>query len=272
MLDGSDISRARPAIEVRELSHTYLGNGAGTVQALADLTLSVEEGEFCAVVGPSGCGKSTLLSCIAGLIEPTKGTIVVDGVSTTEAIRRRRIGIVFQDPCLLSWRTVRENVQLPLELGQMKDGTNEEIERVIRSVLLQGFENSYPSELSGGMRSRTAIARALASSPAVLLMDEPFGALDELTSHVLNLELLEIWRLRRPTIVLVTHNISQAVFVSDRVHVMTERPGRIAKTIDVTLPRPRNEATATSADFLGLVATVRNALSTSSELFGVRQR
>src|ERR1039458_4246666 len=247
-----------PTISVQGLGHTYGGSGKATVEALAGVDLSVREGEFVALVGPSGCGKSTMLACIAGLIQPTAGAILIEGRPTTDALRRRRFGLVFQDPCLLPWRTVRENIRLPLELAAAETPDHDPVGQLIKSVLLRGFEESYPSELSGGMRSRVAIARALVLSPAILLMDEPFGALDEITSSVLNMEIVQIWAERKPTVLLVTHSISQAVFMADRVIVLTERPGRVSTVVNVCLPRPRDINTAISnKEFVQSVAAVR---------------
>ena len=234
------------------------------MEALAGVDLSVRQGEFVAIVGPSGCGKSTLLACIAGLTQPTAGAIFVEERPPAEALRRKRFGLVFQDPCLLSWRTVRENIRLPLELADKDTRRQDSVQELINSVLLQGFEESYPRELSGGMRSRVAIARALELSPAIVLMDEPFGALDEMTSHVLNVEILQIWAERKPTVVLVTHSTSQAVFVADRVVVLTERPGHVSGIIDINLKRPRKSSTTKSVEFFELVAAVREALSGAS--------
>lgn len=254
------------AVQIRGLRHVYRNDGDQDVEALAGIDLSVRSGEFLAIVGPSGCGKSTLLGCIAGVIDPSEGQITIEGALPREAIRRRRIGLVFQDPCLLSWRTVRENVGLPLELnrGQRELGAEREIDDLIQSMLLKGFERNYPSELSGGMRSRAAIARALVLSPSVLLMDEPFGALDELTTEMLNQELLSILEKRQPTVILVTHNISQAVFVADRVLILTGRPGRVFQSVEVSLGRPRREAITTSPEFMKLVAAIQEALRQGS--------
>jgi NitT/TauT family transport system ATP-binding protein len=184
----------------------------------------------------------------------------------SNAVRHRRLGLVFQDPVLLSWRDVKGNIQLPLELAGLLQDADSHIQSLIDLVRLQGFEHSYPKELSGGMRSRVAIARALVLSPAILLMDEPFGSLDEITTHVLNIELLRLWQERRPTVLFVTHSITQAVFLADRVIVLSPRPGRVIEEIPVTLPRPRTAETLSSRAFFDLTASVRNVLGLDSKI------
>jgi NitT/TauT family transport system ATP-binding protein len=218
------------------------GAGAETVEALRDIHLAIGHGEFVSLVGPSGCGKSTLMRLLSGLDLPTAGTIELKGRRIDRP--QSGIGMVFQSPTLLPWRTVLDNVLLPAELmgrprAEFIDGARE----LIRTVGLEGFENRLPHELSGGMQQRVGICRALIHQPAVLLMDEPFAALDMLTRDEMALELGRICDLRPVTVVFVTHSISEAVLLSDRVVVMSPRPGRIREIIDIDLPRPRNEAT-----------------------------
>jgi NitT/TauT family transport system ATP-binding protein len=208
------------------------------VVALRDISLTIEKNELITIVGPSGCGKSTLLRLVAGLIRPTRGRIVLDGAEV--AGPRPDTGIVFQSPTLLPWATVTDNVLFPLKImHQMTLDSRQRAASLLELVGLRGFERKYPRELSGGMQQRTAICRALIHDPGILLMDEPFGALDALTREEMTLELLRIWTERPKTILFVTHSILEAVMLGDRVVVMSPRPGRIAEIIDVPLGRPR---------------------------------
>lgn len=210
------------------------------VTALDGIDLAVREGEFVALIGPSGCGKSTLLRIAADLETATRGTAMIAGQPPRAARLRREIGFVFQDPALLEWRRVLDNVALPLELhGTARAERHARALELLRLVGLSGFERAWPRQLSGGMRQRVAIARALITAPRVLFLDEPFGALDQITRDRLNLELLDIIERTRITILLVTHSIREAVLMADRVAVMTPRPGRIARILDVQAPRPR---------------------------------
>jgi len=238
----------------------------GAVTALQGIDLSIVEGEFVSLIGPSGCGKSTLLRVIGDLTEPTEGTVTVNGKSARRARVDRDYGIVFQDAVLYDWRTVAKNVALPLELaGWGRALRAERVREMLRLVELDGFESHHPWQLSGGMQQRVSIARALSFSPTLLLMDEPFGALDEMTRERLNLELLEIWQALGSTIVFVTHSISEAVFLSTRVVVMTPRPGRITDVIEIDLPQPRTAETREQPRFFELVADVRHRLRAGGE-------
>ena len=234
----------------------------GNTVALQNIDLTIEAGEFISLIGPSGCGKSTLLRTIGDLIQPTSGTIVVNGKPAQQARRDRDYGIVFQDPVLYDWRTVAKNIALPLEmLSWDRAKRTQRVQEMVELVELTGFENHHPWQLSGGMQQRVSIARALSFSPALLLMDEPFGALDEMTRERLNTELLRIWQETSSTIVFVTHSIAEAVFLSTRVVVMSARPGRIAELIDVDLKQPRTPETREEPRYFELVTEVREALA-----------
>jgi NitT/TauT family transport system ATP-binding protein len=232
----------------------------GTV-ALQDIHLEIEQGEFVSLIGPSGCGKSTLLRVIGDLIEPSRGTVTVNGKPARQARRDHDYGIVFQDAVLYNWRTVSKNVALPLELaGWDREKRHKRVDEMLDLVELRGFEDHHPWQLSGGMQQRVSIARALSFEPPLLLMDEPFGALDEMTRERLNAELLRIWEASGSTIVFVTHSIPEAVFLSTRIVVMSPRPGRISKIIPVDLPQPRSGATREEPRFFELATEVREAL------------
>jgi NitT/TauT family transport system ATP-binding protein len=233
----------------------------GRTVALEGIDLAIEPGEFVSLIGPSGCGKSTLLRVIGDLIQPTSGTAVVNGKPAHQARLDRDYGIVFQDSVLYDWRTVAKNIALPLEmLGWSRAKRASRIRELVELVELGGFESHHPWQLSGGMQQRVSIARALSFSPALLLMDEPFGALDEMTRERLNMELLRIWEETSSTVVFVTHSIAEAVFLSTRVVVMSARPGRIAELVEIDLPQPRTAATREEPHFFELVTAVREAL------------
>ncbi len=241
--------------------------GKGGVTALEQIDLEIGEREFVSLIGPSGCGKSTLLRIVGDLIQPTTGEVVVNGKTARRAREDRDYGIVFQDAVLFDWRTVAKNIGLPLEmLGWDRRRRQERVKEMLRLVELDGFESHHPWQLSGGMQQRVSIARALSFSPPLLLMDEPFGALDEMTRERLNLELLRIWDALGSTIVFVTHSISEAVFLSTRVVVMSPRPGRITGIVDVDLPQPRTADAREQPRFFELVADVRHRLRGSDEL------
>jgi len=233
----------------------------GEVHALDGIDLSVGNKEFVCLLGPSGCGKSTILGLIAGLTKPSRGTVTIDGKSIEAARQSHQIGLVFQDAVLLPWRTVHENVSLPLEILKIPRAQRETtIRSVLNLVGLEGFEHRFPHELSGGMRQRLGIARALSFDPQVLLMDEPFGALDAITRDNMSIELLRIWEQQQKTVLFVTHSISEAVFLSDRVVVFTPRPGRIAAVIDNPLSRPRTLSIRDSLEFIALSRRLRSSL------------
>jgi NitT/TauT family transport system ATP-binding protein len=238
----------------------------GNVTALQDIDLELAPGEFVALIGPSGCGKSTLLRVIGDLIEPSAGSVTVNGKPARRARIDRDYGIVFQDAVLFDWRTVAKNIALPLEmLGWDRDRRRERVEEMLDLVELGSFGDHHPWQLSGGMQQRVSIARALSFEPTLLLMDEPFGALDEMTRERLNLELLSIWETLGSTVIFVTHSISEAVFLSTKVVVMSPRPGRIAGTIDVDLPRPRGVETREDPHYFELVTAVRELLRKRGE-------
>jgi NitT/TauT family transport system ATP-binding protein len=247
-----------PAVALRNVSKRF---GAG-VTALDGIDVDVRPGEFVSLIGPSGCGKSTLLRIIGDLIEPSDGAVEVNGKPAHRARLDHDYGIVFQEAVLYDWRTVAKNIALPLELLRWsREKRAERVRELLGLVELEGFEDHHPWQLSGGMQQRVSIARALAFDPALLLMDEPFGALDEMTRERLNLELLRIWEASGSTVVFVTHSIPEAVFLSTRVVVMSPRPGRIAGIVEVDLPYPRTVETREEPRFFELVTAVRERLA-----------
>jgi NitT/TauT family transport system ATP-binding protein len=245
-------------VQIKNLTKTF---AKGNVTALQGIDLQIEPGEFVSLIGPSGCGKSTLLRVIGDLTPPTEGSVEVNGKPAPKARADHDYGMVFQDSVLFDWRTVSKNVALPLEmLGWDRARRKERVDEMLQLVELQGFGDHHPWQLSGGMQMRVAIARALAFEPPLLLMDEPFGALDEMTRERLNIELLDIWRRMQSTVVFVTHSISEAVFLSTRVVVMSPRPGRVAGVVEIDLPQPRTNDTREEPRFFELVTAVRELL------------
>ena len=247
-----------PIITCSGVSKTYRGN-ARLVHALDDISFSAEPNEFVTFVGPSGCGKSTLLKIVGGLLDRSAGDVTVKGEPVLGP--RRDIGLMFQTAVLFDWRTALENVLLPVEVLRL-DATayRPRAQDILKMVGLEGFEASYPNQLSGGMQQRVSLSRALVYEPDVLLMDEPFGALDEFTRERLNLEIQRIWMERRKTVLFVTHNISEAVFLSDQILVMTPRPGRVARIVRVSFPRPREIRLMKTPEFASLVFEIREIL------------
>jgi NitT/TauT family transport system ATP-binding protein len=252
---------AAPAVvEVAAVGKVF-GVGEGAVTALESIDLTIRQGEFVSLIGPSGCGKSTLLRLIGDLTAPTSGTVTINGKPAARARLDRDYGMVFQAPVLMDWRTIEKNIELPLEImGFPADERRRRSTDLLRLVELEAFAERHPWELSGGMQQRVAIARALSFDPKLLLMDEPFGALDEMTRERMNAELMSIWQRTGTTIVFVTHSIPEAVFLSGRVVVMSARPGRVSQVIDIDLPAGRSVETRESARYFELVTRVREAL------------
>lgn len=248
-------------VSISSVNKVFGSQSANQTIALQDINLNIESGEFVSLIGPSGCGKSTLLRIIGDLISPSNGTVLVNGKPAPQARVNREYGIVFQAPVLFDWRSVEKNVQLPLEImNKSQQERTERANQMLELVELTGFQKHYPYQLSGGMQQRVSIARALSFNPPLLLMDEPFGALDEITRERLNAELLEIWSRTKTTIVFVTHSIPEAVFLSTRVVVMSARPGRITEIIPIDLPQPRNVDTRESPRYYELITRVREGL------------
>ncbi len=251
--------RPASAIHLRDITKNFPRRGQPMMTALSAVTLEAAAQEFIVIVGPSGCGKSTLLNILAGLERPSSGEVALNG----RPVRGpdRDVGIVFQAPVLLPWRTALENVLLPITLfRQDMAPARRRAAELFALVGLTGFEDHYPAELSGGMQQRVAIARALIHAPRTLLLDEPFGALDALTRQIMNIELTRIWDADRKTVLLITHDIAEAIFLADRILVMSARPGRIIETIDVDLPRPRHIAVMSDPRFAAHVAHIQHLL------------
>ncbi len=248
-------------VSVQGVSKTFVSADGVQTKALESINLDIMPGEFVSLIGPSGCGKSTLLRLIGDLTLPTTGDITVNGKPARQARLDRDYGIVFQAPVLFDWRTVHGNVALPLEVkGMARADRNVRVPAMLDLVELRDFANHYPYQLSGGMQQRVSIARALALEPSILLMDEPFGALDEMTRERMNSEVQRIWERTGTTVVFVTHSIPEAVFLSTRVAVMSPRPGKISRVIDIDLPRPRTDDTRESERYFALVTEVRETL------------
>lgn len=249
-------------VSLQQVNKIFNANSPNETVALKDINLEIAAGEFVSIIGPSGCGKSTLMRLVGDLISPTDGTVQVNGKSAERARRDQDYGVVFQAAVLYEWRSILKNVQLPLELlGLSREEKDGRAREMLKLVELEGFENHYPWQLSGGMQQRAAIARALALKPQLLLMDEPFGALDEMTRERMNMELHNIWQDTNTTVVFITHSIAEAVFLSTKVVVMSARPGRITQVIDIDLPVPRdNYQTREEPRFFELLNEVREAL------------
>jgi NitT/TauT family transport system ATP-binding protein len=261
----SEPPRATPpadeVVHIAGVDKTFVTGGSALTSALQGIDLDIRRGEFISLIGPSGCGKSTLLRVIGDLVAPTRGSVTVNGKPASRARRDRDYGMVFQAPVLFDWRSVEDNVKLPLELmGYDRARRTTRAKEMLDLVELGDFLRHHPYQLSGGMQQRVAIARALAFEPSILLMDEPFGALDEMTRERMNQEVLRIWERTGITIVFVTHSIPEAVFLSSRVVVMSARPGRITDLIEIDLPRPRDVETREQRRYFELVTTVREAL------------
>ncbi len=249
-----------PIIDVRDVERVYETLDGERIHALAGVSLSIAEGEFVTVVGPSGCGKTTLLRLLAGLDLCSGGEVLLGGARVSGP--SRQVGMVFQAPVLLPWRTVLQNVLLPVEVFRLPPAEyRARALALLDAVGLGGFAEKYPFELSGGMQQRVAIVRALLFDPTVLLMDEPFGALDAMTREQMNLDLQQIWMSQRKTVAFITHSVPEAVFLGDRVVVMSARPGRVAKIVDVPLPRPRSLEVLGSEAFGRLTTAVRQMLT-----------
>ena len=253
-----DPPETEPVVELRGVTKRF----ASGLQALGGVDLIARRGEFLSLLGPSGCGKSTLLRIVAGLTEPSSGDcrLALDRRSTG------RIGFVFQDPTLMPWSTVAGNVELPFRIAgrtrtRIRSETRDRVAAALRAVGLAGFERAYPHQLSGGMRMRVSIARALVTEPDLLLLDEPFAALDEITRLALNDDLLRLWEMQRPTILFVTHSVFESAYLSTRIVVLTARPGRVVADLPVALPQPRQRALRTSAEYAAICETVSAALA-----------
>jgi len=255
---------AREVIAIRHLSKVYGGRG-GNVTALSYIDCTIGDGEFMSIVGPSGCGKSTLLKILAGLLQRSGGDALLNGTPIDGP--RNDIGVVFQSPVLFPWRTVLGNVLLPVDVQKLgREKMQQRALDLLNLVGLKDFEHRYPWELSGGMQQRVALVRALIHDPALLLMDEPFGALDALTREAMNVELQRIWMESRKTVVFITHSTSEAVFLGDRVMVMTPRPGKVEDMLEIDLPRPRSLDVMTTEKFGTYVGRIRKSLNAGGGL------
>jgi NitT/TauT family transport system ATP-binding protein len=259
--DYSKPREEKTEIKIDDVSMIFQDKKGGEpVTALKNVSLDIREGEFISLLGPSGCGKTTLLRIIADLLQPSEGTVTVRGETTRDIRLQKKYGIVFQNPVLYDWRTVRRNVCMPMELlGMKKPERTSQVSKMLDLVGLSEFGQNYPYELSGGMQQRVGIARALAINPEILLMDEPFSALDEFTREKLHIDLLKIWRKTNKTVVFVTHNISEAVFLSDRVVVLSPHPGRVSAVIDINIPRPRDMESKQTPEFYDYITKIRNS-------------
>lgn len=261
----SNDAKREVEITIKDLGITFQDNNGNPVQALTGVNLDIYKGEFVSLLGPSGCGKTTLLRSVADLQEPTEGRIRIAGKTPKEIRMEQKFGIVFQQPVLFDWRTVKKNVQLPLEIMHYsREDAAKRADEMLQMVGLNDFADHYPNQLSGGMQQRVNIARAFGIRPEILLMDEPFSALDEFTKEKLHEDLLRIWRKTNKTVLFVTHNIQEAVFLSDRVCVLSPHPGRLSAVVDIDLPRPRTLDMKTTTHFNELVAKVRDSFEGGS--------
>lgn len=252
-------------IKIEDLGVTFQDHAGNNVEALTGVNMDIRKGEFVSLLGPSGCGKTTLLRCVADLQEPTSGEVRISDMTPKEVRMQQKFGFVFQQPVLFEWRTVRQNVELPLEMMyQTKDERKDRAEKMLEMVGLTAFADQYPRQLSGGMQQRVNIARAFGIRPEILLMDEPFSALDEFTKEKLQEDLLRIWRKTDKTVLFVTHNIQEAVFLSDRVCVLSPHPGRLSAIVSIDLPRPRTLDMKSTPEFTELVLKVRNSFEGGS--------
>ena len=263
--EGSPAAAGKPILDISDLEKVYATREGGSVHALSDINLKVADGEFISVVGPSGCGKSTLLKILAGILDRTSGVVLMGNKELSGP--SREIGVVFQAPVLLPWRNVLENIVVPAEVQRRdKAEYTARAQKLVDMVGLAGFEKKYPQELSGGMQQRVGICRALVYDPSFLLMDEPFGALDAMTRETMNHELQRIWIESQKTILFVTHSIAEAVFLADRVVVMTPRPGRIAEIVEVDLPRPRTIEMINTPEFGAYSTAIRRHFNAAGEI------
>lgn len=253
-------------VQIDTVSFTY--GGQQPVIALEGIDFTTGENEFVSLIGPSGCGKSTLLRLVADLLPVTTGAIRVDGEPSAQARRKREVGFVFQDAALMPWRTASENVRLPLEVMHRTRASEGRVDELLKLVGLGDFGDKRPDQLSGGMRQRVSIARALTYDPRVLLMDEPFGALDQITRDDMNEELLRVWEQKKCTVLFVTHSISEAIYLSDRVVVLSARPGRMVDVIDIPLPRPRKTSMKRTPEFLQIEGRILSGLNGRVEIDG----
>lgn len=252
-------------IHISHVGMTFRDSAGNVTEALKDISLDIKKGEFISLLGPSGCGKTTLLRIISDLQQPTSGSVHIDGMMPREIRLQKKFGIVFQSPVLLEWRTVRKNIELPLEVMHYDPSRiPQRSEEMLKLVGLEEFADHYPGQLSGGMQQRVGIARALGIEPELLLMDEPFSALDEFTKEKLHVDLLNIWKKTNKTIIFVTHNIQEAVFLSNRICVLSPHPGRLSAVVDVDLPDERTLDLRDTVHFAELTAKVRNSFEGGS--------
>jgi len=262
---SASTGKRTPIIGARGLNKIYRSEHGDDIHALKDINFTVSDGEFICLVGRSGCGKSTLLKILAGLLPRTSGSVTLAGRDLQGP--GADIGVVFQDPVLMPWRNILDNILLPIEFRRLRTADyRERADELLKMVGLTGFERHFPHELSGGMQQRASIVRALIANPQILLMDEPFGALDAMTREQMNLDILQLWQTSRKTVMFVTHSITESIFLADRVFVMTPRPGTLAEIIDVDIPRPRHLGQINTERFGGYADRVRTLLNASQDI------